>query len=108
MRLALLAATLAASPAAGAHDRPPKVCLVTFESAAARAAQDERDVVGARYVPLATALKLESRTDDGSDIYTFGPGRYGGPGIDFSYDGTGTRHICKDLADLAEGADWDD
>ena len=108
MRIALLAAALAASPPAGAHERPPKVCLVTFESAAARAAQDERDVVGARYVPLATAIKLESRTDDVSDIYTFGPGRYGGPGIDFSYDGTGTRYMCKDLAELAEGADWDD
>ena len=108
MRIALLAATIAASTAASAHDRQPKVCLVTFESAAARAAQDERDVVGARYMPLATAILLERRTDDVSDIYTFGPDHHSGPGIDFSYDGTGTRHMCKDLAELAEGADWDD
>ena len=109
MRIALLAATLAASPAAGAHERPHKVCLVTFENpprpVPRRMSAMSSVHAMCRWRPLSSwkAAPTTSATSIPS-----GRGDHGGPWIDFSYDGTGTRDMCKDLAELAEGADWDD
>lgn len=58
-------------PQGNAYGHQPKVCLLTFSSAAARASGADAEVVKAQYVPLPIAVKLEARNDSIADIYTY-------------------------------------
>ena len=111
MRIALLAAVAAsalisspalAAPGNGNAYGNNKVCLVTFGTPAERAGQADADVVDARYLPLPAAMNQEAKSDDVSDIYTYGDDGYTGPGVDYHYDGASTEETCAYLDDLGD------
>jgi hypothetical protein len=79
---ALLAGPAAAQPKGNAYGQDPRVCLVTFESAAAATSGADTGVIKAQYLPLSVALKLEAKSDSTSNIFTYGSGGFTGAGVD--------------------------
>ena len=124
---ALAACGLLAGPAAAqsslpsqakgnAYGHDPRVCLVTFESAAAAQSGADTGIVKAQYLPLSIALKLEARNDALADIYTYGSTGFNGTGVDHyvaapSDPALGitanmtTEQVCSILARAAEERD---
>lgn len=109
---ALLAPALTASVSAGHTSAKGnaygqhKVCLVTFQSSAARQSQADAGVVDAQYMPLPAAMRKEARSDDVSDIYTYNETTQRS-GVDFNIVGgtMTTEETCAYLDNLAEEDD---
>lgn len=78
----LLAGPALAEPKGNAYGKDPRVCLVTFESAAAATSGADTGVIKAQYLPLSIAVKLEAKNDATSNIFTYGPSGFTGTGVD--------------------------
>ena len=105
----------------GAVGKDPKVCLLTFSSAADFGA--DAAVVKAQYVPLRIALKLEARSPSTVGIGYYGPGALSATQaaqIDFYYpagsdspvigvtETSDTQTLCEAWMAYAESQDDDD
>src|SRR5215217_4674681 len=103
------AAPTMAQPQGNAYGQQPKVCLITFESAAALASGANTGIVKAQYVPLPIAQKLQARNPTVMALYTYGtnPAIAGVTNVS-SPSGQGitadmtTEQVCGILADQAD------
>jgi len=113
---ALLAGPAAAQPQGNAYGQDPRVCLVTFESAAAATTGADTGVIKAQYLPLSIAMKLEAKNDATSNIFTYGATGFSGTGVDFHIAapsdpalgitaGMTTQQVCSILAAYGESRD---
>ena len=105
----IFVAPATAQPQGNAYGHQPKVCLITFESAAALASGANTGIVKAQYLPLPIAQKFQQRNPTITALYTYGTNdpitgvvnvaAPSGEGITATMT---TEQVCGILADQAD------
>ena len=105
----IFAAPAAAQPQGNAYGQEPKVCFITFESAAALASGANTGITKAQYLPLPIAQKFQQRNPTVTALYTYGTNDPisgvtnvavpSGEGITANMT---TEQVCEILADQAD------
>lgn len=100
-------APAAAQPQGNAYGQH-KVCVITFESAAALASQANTGIVRAQYLPLPAAQKFQQRNPTVIALYTYGTTdpidgviNISAPSGDGITPNITTEQVCGILADQA-------